>query len=305
MGAIAVKQDTRDETQLIRYLLAQMDEDEQAQIEERYVADPEFHQEVRAAERDLIDQYVHGELSNPKEFETKFLSSLQRRQKVEFARALRQSLAESSVAGDSAVSDRERGLSLAERLRFFTSSSGGWQLAAATVVILFIGGWLLVSWRDQTPTSQVAETPPGQPVQGSPGAASPVPGPEVPAPSRPEVPPIRVATFVLLPSLTRNSDETPTLTIARDVDVDVRLQLSLEPGDYDTYRVVIRTADGDEIWRQDGLKTVRASSGEALVITLPGARFSDREYTIRVGGVSAGGEVEETAGYYFRVLIPK
>jgi anti-sigma factor RsiW len=303
MGAIAVKPDTQDETQLIRYLLGQMDEDEQARIEERYVADPEFHQEVRAAERDLIDRYVYGELPNPKEFETKFLSSPQRRQKVEFARALRQSLAESAVAGESAVADRERGLSLAELLRSFTSSAGGWQLAAATAVILFIGGWLLVSWRDQTPTSQVAQTPPGQPAQGSPGAASPVPGPEVPAPSRPEVPPIRVVTFVLLPSLTRNSDETPTLTIAQDVDV--RLQLSLEPGDYDTYRVVIRTADGDEIWRQDGLKTVRASSGEALVITLPGARFSDQDYTIRVGGVSAGGGVEETAGYYFRVLIPK
>jgi hypothetical protein len=109
-----------------------------------------------------------------------------------------------------------------------------------------------------------------------------------------------VATFVLVPGLTRDGGQTPSLTIARDTDV--RFELTLEPGDYDSYRVVLQTADGAEIWRQDGSRIVRTASGDAIVVTLPGARFSDDDYIIRVAGVSPRGEADEVASFYFRTM---
>jgi hypothetical protein len=288
---MVTKPSATDETPLMRYLVGRMDPQEQERIEQRYLSDPEFHEELRATERDLIDQYVHGELADAEAFERNFLSSPQRRQRVEFARALMQSLETGSVRADGEARDRERWWPPA----LFTSS-WAWQFAAASVVIL-VGGWLVLNWEGQPPAEQIAEAP-RQPTQPS---AQPAPSNESPHPAPPSPPgaaPIPIATFVLVPTLTRDSDQTPTLAIARDRDV--RFQLSLEPGDYESYRVVVQTAESEEIWRQDGLKIVRTSSGDAIIVTLPGARFSDRDYIVRIGGVSVRGDVENAASYYFR-----
>jgi hypothetical protein len=285
---VVTKPNTADEGLLVRYLLGRVDPQEQERIEQRYLTEPEFHEELKAAERDLIDQYVHGELPDPEEFERQFLTSPQRRQKVEFARALQQSLGAPSLAEAGAVRNLAPPTS---------GSAWAWRLAAATVLVA-IGAALLVTWQGRVATNRIAETMPPQP---APGVSTPAPnsGTGAETPSRPGAPAVRVATFVLVPSLTRDGDETRTLAIAPGVDV--RLQLTLEPGDYDTYRVDMRTADGDEIWREDGLRTIRTSSGDAVVITVPGARLSDQDYTVRVSGVSARREGELAASYYFRV----
>lgn len=285
---MVTKPNTRDEKLLIQYLLGQADPEEQEQIEQRYLIDPEFHDHLRAIERDLIDQYVHGELHDAEEFEKQFLSSPQRRQKVEFARALREALAATPAEQRTAVPERPK--------RNAAGWFSGWRLAAAMVVLL-IGGWLLAPWPQRGATSRIADTSPPQPAEHGTKPA-PEPGPDATLPPG-DATPIRVATFVLLPTLTRDGGETRTLVIAPDLDV--RLQLSLEAGDYDTYRVDMRTAAGDGVWRQDGLTIVRTSSGDAVVITVPASRLSDAFYTIRISGISAASEAEPVASYYFRV----
>jgi len=81
----------------------------------------------------------------------------------------------------------------------------------------------------------------------------------------------------------------------------VRLQLQLEAGDYQSYRARLRTAEGDEMWRQDQLTPQPTRSGPAIIVNLPASRFRSRDYTIRLSGVTAEGEVEEVSSYYFRV----
>lgn len=299
-----MKQGADNEERLIQYLLGQLREEEQAQIEERYFADPDFHHELQATERDLIDRYVHGELSKREreQFETYYLSSPRRRQKVEFARSLMQSLTQAPAA---AVAERAR--SRQERLSwwpavldFLGGRQRAWLLAAATVVIL-VGGWLIVSWQQQGALNQggqIAQQPPDQGTSGPP--APPGPPPEVTPSPRPQpTPPVRVATFVLTPSLARDIDETPKLII--EGNVQVRFQLNFEAGDYQSYQALLRTAEGDEIWRQDQLTPRPTRSGPAIVVQLPASRFSSRDYTIRLSGVTAEGEVEELSSYYFRV----
>ena len=89
----------KDEQLLVRYLLGELSEEEQSQLEERYFADDDFYSELRATERDLIDDYVRGRLSGRRreQFESRFMASPERRQKVELARSFQGYLAEAAA----------------------------------------------------------------------------------------------------------------------------------------------------------------------------------------------------------------
>src|SRR5581483_9886869 len=79
-----------DEILLLRYLLGNLSESEEAEIEDRAFADSEYLGALEAVEADLIDTWVAGGLSESERraFEQRFLVSPGRRSKVEFARAL-------------------------------------------------------------------------------------------------------------------------------------------------------------------------------------------------------------------------
>jgi len=75
---------------LVRYHLGELSPEERDAVEGRFFVDDEFHEQVLAAEEDLIDSYVHNELSaeQRKHFEDWFLPVDDRREKLEFAKAL-------------------------------------------------------------------------------------------------------------------------------------------------------------------------------------------------------------------------
>ena len=280
------------DSRLTDYLLGRLPPDEASQIEERYLSDPAFHDEVRAAERELIDQYVRGEVADPGELERRFRSSPRRQQRLAFARALSQSL-----SGTAAERARAAGLDPIARAsswrRLFGARPLLWQ-AAAAVVVLVVGVWLLAGdepgqapTQPRAPTSETARDPEPR----APGGVTPSP----PAP----IAPVRVATLVLAPSLTRGSDEMPTLRL--DEQTDVRLELQLDATDYVRFQARIRTADGKDITRQEPLPLTSTPAGPAIVVTLSASLLDAGDYTIRLAGIVPGGAVEEVAGYAFRV----
>src|SRR5262245_48119753 len=74
----------------MRYLLGEASEAEASELEERYFADDGFFEHLQTVEDELIDAYVRGSLS-PQErqhFEESFLTNSKRRQRVEFAKTL-------------------------------------------------------------------------------------------------------------------------------------------------------------------------------------------------------------------------
>ena len=79
-----------NEDLIVRYLLGDLPEEEQARLEDLAFSDREYMQIVMDAENDLIDEYAQGKLSGSerRQFESRFLASAERRRKVEFARAL-------------------------------------------------------------------------------------------------------------------------------------------------------------------------------------------------------------------------
>ena len=81
------------------YLLGQTTEQEVSDVEARLLTDREFYDELSIVEDELIDQYLGGGLSDTERlsFESHFVSSPERRQKVRFARALKKHVSESAV----------------------------------------------------------------------------------------------------------------------------------------------------------------------------------------------------------------
>jgi CHAT domain-containing protein/tetratricopeptide (TPR) repeat protein len=80
-----------DEDRLVQYLLGVMPEEERAELEELYLRDDDVDQEIQAVERELIDSYLEGSLTGEERdrFESFFLCSPGRTEKLRFARALR------------------------------------------------------------------------------------------------------------------------------------------------------------------------------------------------------------------------
>ena len=83
-------QENQDGGLIRRYLLGRLSEDELDQLEERMMADNEFFDRVLLAEDEMIEDYVHDELSASDRggFEASFLSTPEGRQQVAFAKAL-------------------------------------------------------------------------------------------------------------------------------------------------------------------------------------------------------------------------
>ena len=83
-----------DRDQLIQYLLHQMPEEDRAALGERWMSDPELHEQLRMAEAELFDAYSRGELTSEERqhFEEHLLVSAGQRQKLAFAAALQEEL---------------------------------------------------------------------------------------------------------------------------------------------------------------------------------------------------------------------
>lgn len=277
--------DVDDIPKLTAYLLGRLPLDEQAQIEEEYLANPELLDRLRAVERDLIDQYVRGELTDADTFERHYLNSPQRRERVEFARSL---LHWSEQAADAPLPSRQRGRKVAWRMPSF--------MQAAALIALLVSG-VLVGLRFSNPAASRQSSPADSATSAvpEPRDAQPLPPPVRPPDTAPsEV----IATFVLLPTSTRSTNTGVTIEI--DLQSPVRLRLHLESVDYASYRAQVRNGNGTEVWRDDELKPATSASDPVVVLTIPAGRLSEDDYTVRLGGLS-GTRAEELSGYTFRV----
>src|SRR5258708_5743989 len=99
MGECMIESQFQDEQLIARYLLGELSEEEQTQIEERAFVDKEYSLLVQEVERDLMDEYASGELAgaNRQAFERRFFASERRRKQIEFAKTLRLVTAQDST----------------------------------------------------------------------------------------------------------------------------------------------------------------------------------------------------------------
>jgi hypothetical protein len=316
-----------------RYLLGELSEHEQVQLEETYFADDLLFERFLAVKDDLIDAYARGDLTGKRRelFEQHFLATEPRRQRVNEARDF--------IRAATAASTNAATENTTRAARTVASNPSWWQsishhvasrplilrgALAALLLLVLAGSWALVrhfqrqqAQRDRLQSEAAArqlqdqqpgrsETPPA--IQDK--AALPENNPTNPeAPRFPFRPPNKsskspmpsqVASLVLLPFSSRGDNETKPLLVQPDTHL-VSLHLAFKGDDYRSYDIVLRTLDGEEVLHRPALQARSSGSEKSVTLTLNPSIFRHQDYIATLNGQTAGGKLEAIGDYYFRV----
>ena len=319
--------DLNNEKLISRYLLGELSEEQQVEIEDRAFADKEYLASITAVENDLIDEYVRHELSEAdrRKFESRFLASAERRKRVEFAKALSRVPAVAKKTQPASWSWRESlyafisGLNPAAKFAF----------AAAMLILLVGGAWLLTTTlrlRSQLTQLQAenqsrqnqrqaleqqieAERKRNEELnarlnqekqQREQSDESLRQLSETADQTNPPPRPV-IASLTLLPGLSRGGGDKPSLVMPGDARL-VRLNIGIDPEEqYKNFAVELRTTAGRHVWNRENLAARNRRGARAVGLTLPASVLKSGEYELRLRGLKEGGEAEDIGFYYFDV----
>lgn len=316
--------DLNNEKLIARYLLGDLPEEEQVAIEDRAFSDQEYLALVTAVENDLIDEYVRQELSatERQQFETRFLASTERRQRVEFAKAL------ARVPEQTVVSERAKWSWRDSLYALISGLNPAAKFAAVAVMLLLLvgGAWLLTatlrlrsqltqlqaqSEELQKELQQQIEAERRRSEQLNAGLREEKQQREQTEESLRQLsetgdastPPPRpvIASLTLLPGLSRGGNDKSSLILADDTRL-VRLQIGIDPDEpYKAFSVELRTAAGRQVWTRENLSARTRGRARAVSLTLPAAALKPGDYELRLSGRPEGGGSEDIGFYYFDV----
>jgi len=319
-----------NEKLIAQYLLGELTEEQQVEIEDRAFSDNDYLASITAVENDLIDEYVRGELSaaDRQRFENRFLASAERRKRVEFARALSTVISESSAPQKNPVRDAPRWSWRDSLYAFLSGLNPAARLAfVAAVILLIVGaGWLFIeTQRLRRQVNQLqAQKQSGQQnlqqaleqerkrneelnarlnqekQQREQTDESLRKLTETTEAKNPAPPPV-IASLTLLPGLSRGGGQKPNLDLPNDAHL-VRLQIGIDPEEpYKTFAVELRTLAGQQVWTRENLAARTRRGTRAVALTLPATVLKPGEYELRLRGLTEAGGSEDVGFYYFNV----
>jgi hypothetical protein len=328
--------DLKSEKLITQYLLGELTEEQQVEIEDRAFSDQQFMASITAVENDLIDEYVREEMSasDRRRFESRFLASESRRKRVEFARALAHLLNETRVTERETRKVSAAPISWREALAAFFNGLNPVSkiaLAAATLLVLLGGAWLITQTltlrsqlnrlQAQQHSQQNSQQTLEQQVESERRRNE-----ELLAQLNQEkqqraqsdeslrrlseninqqqnvAPRSIIASLTLLPGISRGATTQPKLILPPNASV-ARLQIGIEPEeDYKSFGVELRTANGRPVWTRDSLTARSSRGGRSIRLTLPASALLPGEYELRLKGVPESGPTEDVGFYYFEVM---
>lgn len=302
----------------MRYLLGQCSEEDQLRIEGQYLKDDDYLQSVLLAEDEMIDAYVQGRLTDAEreQFETYYLVTDERREKVVFAKSL---LLQIQNEAQAAVPQKQT-----EPRKSFLSWLGfhkSWVALAAAGLLLLACGWLAIETlrlrfqlnasrarvaemetnaqelsqqleseraRNQQLTERIAE------LSHSTEGIQPEGNHESP-------PPPALAMLTLTAGANRDISQTNTLRLDSEIKT-VRLRLVFRDEDHQSYQAIIQNAAGATVWRQSGLKATARGESKSVLVSLPAKVLANDDYLLTLSGVTSATNVEEISDYHFRIV---
>src|SRR4029450_11095687 len=294
---------------IVRYLLGDLPEEEQARVEDRAFSDRQYLEEILSAEDDLIDQYVRGGFSDlvSRQFECRFLSSAGRQQKVEFARALARVTSEAAATEEVirpviAAAPNSCFDTLASFLRA-PHPLVRFSFAAAALIIAIGGSWLIGErmrlraevarlqverGRQEASQQRVADERArsedlaaqlrreGEQRERSDHLVRQLQRGQL---QRESASPSQstIISLTLFPGISRAGADRPQLVIPRAVPL-AQLQIGIARGDeYTRFRAELRTRGGQEVLSQNSL---RAHTARAVILDLPASALDTGEYEL-------------------------
>ncbi len=311
MWRAALKTQNEKDELFVRYLLGQLSEEEQRQVEREYFNDDDFYEHLEVVEDDLVDAYVRGRLSASEReyFEKYFLSFADRREKVEFAREWK-----SFVSDKSSAKPKEK--AKPNWLSFFHNRLVLIPLAASLLLALG-GAWLAVQLMrlnneiDQMRAERAAQDKTERELHNQ-VADERRRSEELlkelederkrkieDRASQPSLP--IVASFILSPGLIRGGGEARKLAVPPDA-TEIRLQILFETSNYSSYAAELQTIEGRRVWSQRGLRARVRGEERSVIVTMPARALRDEDYILTLKGITPAGEIRDVAEYAFRVV---
>jgi hypothetical protein len=291
---------------MIRYLLKKLPADVENEIDEKIFADTDYFARLLEIEEKLIEDNARGKLSNDtdQQFKHQYSSDLQWTLKVETQQALTgaKDSPPVTVSWWQTLMDSLRNPKIIRQLAF-----------VSTVLALTIGIFFFVMKerrrQDDNRVSQLSNQP-----------VAPQPSPNMPAtPNTPDNPnssghtngnPTEQGTRVKQPNgteratrATKNQNVAPSpvpLAIATLVPGALRgnedyTSVEMTPGEssvpirvvlrekiYPSYRVVLKTRDGQDVWSRREIKPSRSGSQASIILQVPAEILTQKYYRLHL-----------------------
>jgi hypothetical protein len=321
-----MREDANNENMLIRYLLGDLAEEQQLQVEERFLGDDQYYERLLALEDELFYVYAQGKLSpgERKQFEERFLASGRNRERAILSSALVRKMSEAAptMTAEPGLADRERQLWWQSLKSYFRVQNPAVRFSmAALAIMLLVSIWLVVGTVrlqnefDRLREERMVEVDQLQEQAQQERARAD----ELSLKLKREIDEnvmlkaqsgqqrkrlIPVISLVLTPSFVR--DETTgmkKLHIPPGISL-LKLKLNLKGEvEYKSYQAILLTADGAEGWSQDMLRAQRTDSGQAIILKLPSRLLAEGDYELRLKGYTSDGTLEETGDYYYFSIV--
>jgi len=309
-----MKANLHREELIYKYLLGELSEGQEIEIEDQAFEDKALQRTISAVESDLIDDYLRGELTDlrKRQFELRFLASANRRKRVEFGAAL---LAVTQTALPATKPHRTTTLSMLSLRESIAALIQGltpvarFAATAAVIVIVATAGWRLFRSNQESQMVTAKLGPPAIPhhdpvkptVEND--GRGPSAGDERQPPAAPvQKPLVRPAgptsvSLALIAGISRSNEARPKLLIPSSAR-QVRLRIALDPlDDYEKYRLELRDRTGMQIYIKE-LRARTTPSGKTINLNLPARSLSSGSYEITVKGFSDQ-QLSDVIGYHY------
>lgn len=317
---------------LVRYLLGQVSEEDRASIEERFIRDQDYFNQLLIVEDELRCAYARGSLlpDDRRRFEERFLIFPDERNRVGLAKAMIGELSSMSLetAREPVAARRAEKKGWRALFDSFGLAAPALRFAAMAAVMLVVitCAWLtfeavrlrkqisqLTADRDNREreiAQQSAEerertaklTGELEDERSSRALLEQELAQQREQALRKEQLQPTIVSLLLSPGLIRGGGETKKLEVQQGT-ADARLLLNLEEkGGYRSYQAIILDSEARQVWSRSGLRATQARGARFVVLRIPTRLLAEDDYQINVRGITESGEAERVGDYYFRVL---
>lgn len=305
-----------DDDLVTRFLLEELSEKERLEVEERFLSDNQFFEEMLAGENALIDQYLLGLLDDKKRERAKVLIESGREQQLnaEFTRELI-ALVRASGLPEGKNPSLEVPISAGWLNKVSNVRTAAW--LGLVLVVIILASWIVyLHFKERNlearrlaaeQSNQQTTDKLKQEIARSENLAQELQSErqekqrmeELLTQSQSSHPAV-VTSILLTPANLARGGVSKVVSLKVKPD-RIRLQLALdEDARYERYSLLITTFEDRKIWSSDSIKANQIRRGN-LEVTLAGSLFGYEDYKLVLKGLSATGDFVYIADYVFKV----
>jgi hypothetical protein len=315
---------------MMRYLLGELGDEEQSEVEERFLTDNRYFEQLCSVEDALIDDYVQGALSEDERKKVKalLLSSPRQERELSFVRELIEDLSakehkDLGITGSTGAKPSNR---IKSFLLLFGIQNPGWRLSLTVSLLAALIAIPLMAWNmslqgqagraeaDRRALEQKEQVLQQELERQRENSEALIKELEAERVRRSQVEQELAAIQETQPAIAQNTIATITLTtdafsrgsadlpVIRITPAIARLRIRIELDENESYRSytgVIETFEGRQIWNGEYVTT--GGSLNKTVFSVPANVLANEHYTLTVRGKKENGEVVAIGDYSFRV----